>query len=152
MKFTGTGATGWQPLDAAGFAAGWEAYPELAIAGNDTPYVPVTGADAKITVMRFVSGAWQVAGTSPMTEGRSYYHRMTIGGDNIPHVVYMDADANLAALKRFAGGAWETVDLAGARYFELPGLGLLNVDIAIPIVRPREPRRSPSRCLVKRAT
>lgn len=93
MKYTGAGASGWQPMGPEGFSLGYASYISLAIdTVTDTPYVAYNDYpnNSKATVMKYADGSWQPAGSEGFSAGVANFLDAAFDSTNTLHVAYAD--------------------------------------------------------------
>lgn len=121
MKYTGTGATGWEVVGRAGFSAGATSYISLAIGFSGTPYVAYFDQNnMKVTVMKYTGNGltgWEAVGSSSgLSGGLALFISLAIDSIGTPYVAYVDNENAKATVMKYTGigtTGWEAVGSAG---------------------------------------
>ncbi len=103
-------------LGTAGFSAGEADFLSLVFDGAGIPYVAFAdGNNAnKVTVMRFIGGAWGLVGAAGFSSGAAEYISLTINKAGVPYVAFSDlANGSRATVFRYNAGAWEGMGSPG---------------------------------------
>ena len=121
----------WDNVGNAGFSAGVTEYNDMAMDGNDTPYVVFrdNSNSGKVTVMKFNGNAWETVGTAGFSADAASYISIAINSNGIPYVAYKDFGTSGnggITVKKFNGTVWETVGSEG-----FSGSYIFYTDIAI---------------------
>lgn len=128
MKYTGAGATGWEPVGSVGFSTGAVLYTSLFIDNSGTPYVAYadTTNGYKATVMKFTGSGgtgWELVGLAFSTD-RADYISLFINSEGTPYVSFSEDSTTKATVMKYTGlGAtrWEVVGApkfsAGKAYY-----------------------------------
>ncbi|MDQ6422012.1 S-layer homology domain-containing protein [Paenibacillus sp. LHD-117] len=119
MKYTGAGATGWEPVGSPGLSEGLAHYPSVYVY-DGTPYVAYKDwqSDGKVTVMKYTeAGAtgWEAVGGAGFSTTRADEPILHIDEETL-YVAYMEvSNDNKAAVMKYdeGSGAWVTVGSAG---------------------------------------
>ena len=148
MEYTGTGATGWQPVGSPGFSSNVASSESLYVY-NGTPYVayddfydgigngPLFDFNiCKTTVMEHTgtgASGWQPVGSPAFSSGLSSYDSLCVS-NGTPYVAYRDrSNSDVAMVMGYTGGSWQTVggssvDSTGTAtdktLFDFPGTSL----------------------------
>jgi hypothetical protein len=112
-KFDGSS---WVTLGSAGFSAGRADYTDIAIDGNNVPYVVYwDGANSnKATVKKFNGSSWVTVGSAGFSAGQADHISIAIDENNVPYVVYKDGgNSGKATVMKFDGSSWVTLGSAG---------------------------------------
>jgi hypothetical protein len=129
MEYTGSGATGWQPVGSPGFSSNYTRSESLFVY-NGTPYVAYddyyNGIGngprfdfniCKATVMEYTgTGAtgWQPVGSPDFSSGLSSSDSLYVS-NGTPYVAYRDrSNSDVATVMEYTGGSWQTVGGASA--------------------------------------
>jgi len=121
MKFTGIGATGWQPVGSSrDVSQNGAAYESLFIY-NGTPYLAYQDEyaydEGQATVMKYtLATGWQPVGSTDFTNSNAYFESLCVS-NNTPYLAFEDgANSDTATVMDYTGtGAtgWQTVGNRG---------------------------------------
>lgn len=115
MKYSGYGATGWEPVGSTGFSAGKVHKPSLAIDSSGVLYVAYEDQEygLRATVMKFNGVSWEAVGSAAFSAGRASYQSLCIDNSGIPYLAYRDwGNGHKATVMKYSGKGiygWEPV-------------------------------------------
>jgi hypothetical protein len=117
MEYTGSGATGWQPVGSPDFSSGLSSSDSLYVS-NGTPYLAYSDRSngAVATVMEYTGGSWQTVGGAVDSVGTangetifSFPGTSLLVFNSTPYVAFTDVANGEATVMEYTGGSWQTV-------------------------------------------
>lgn len=92
----------------------------IAIDSTGIPYVTYqNNTNYRLSVVRYVSGAWALVGSSNFTERAASQSKIVFDSSDTPYVAYLDTFRTLkASVQKFSAGSWSPVGTLG--FSELP--------------------------------
>jgi hypothetical protein len=100
MEYTGTGATGWQPVGSPDFSSGLSSSDSLYVS-NGTPYVAYrdrSNSDVA-TVMEYTGGSWQTVGGASASSGQAYDESLSVSNGTL----YVAYESDGATVMEYTG-------------------------------------------------
>jgi hypothetical protein len=143
MEYTGTGATGWQPVGSPAFSSGMSSYDSLYVS-NGTPYLAYRDCSNSdvATVMEYTGGSWQTVGGSSVDSTGTANDKILFDfpgtslyvSNGTPYVAFTDLTTGKATVKEYTGGSWQPVGGAPASNSSPVCTESLYVDNGTPYV------------------